>query len=98
MVPGNHDAYVATIRAAMSVARAAAIPGLVFTTGRRSERFSQAVFNTLPEEAFIQIGDFFEKSLRSAAAGGIKEVVLAVFFGKAVKMAQGIPHTPPKRS
>jgi cobalt-precorrin-5B (C1)-methyltransferase len=91
--PMSHAAYIATITSALSVARAAGQDTVVFTTGRRSERFSQAVFDTLPEEAFIQIGDFFEKSLRSAVAGGMKDIVLAVFFGKAVKMAQGIPHT-----
>jgi cobalt-precorrin-5B (C1)-methyltransferase len=69
------------------------VESVVLTTGRRSERFSQAVFDKLPEEAFIQIGDFFEKGVRSAAEGGIGHIILAVFFGKAVKMAQGIPHT-----
>ena len=91
--PMSHAAYIATITSALSVARAVGQDTVVFTTGRRSERFSQAVFATLPEEAFIQIGDFFEKSLRSAVDGGIKNLVVAVFFGKAVKMAQGIPHT-----
>ncbi len=91
--PMSHDAYIATITAALSVASAAGSDTVVLTTGRRSERFSQAVFDTFPEAAFIQIGDFFEKALRSAARYQLPNVILAVFFGKAVKMAQGIGHT-----
>jgi cobalt-precorrin-5B (C1)-methyltransferase len=49
--------------------------------------------NHLPEEGFVQIGDFFQKGLQLAAAAGFKGVTLAVFFGKAVKQARGIPHT-----
>lgn len=91
--PMSHDAYIATITSALSVAGAVGLDTVVLTTGRRSERFSEVIFDTLPEEAFIQIGDFFEKALRSAAGYQIQKVILAVFFGKAVKMAQGIPHT-----
>lgn len=96
--PMSHDAYVATIRSALSVARAAGIDAVVMTTGRRSERFAQALWPDLPETAFVQIGDFFETALASAASMGFREVRMAVFFGKAVKMAQGVPHTHAAKS
>ncbi|MGD9877171.1 cobalt-precorrin-5B (C(1))-methyltransferase CbiD [Desulfococcus sp.] len=96
--PMSHDAYIATIRASLSVAEAAGLDTVVMTTGRRSERFAQALWQDLPEEAFVQIGDFFETSLTAAAATGFREVRIAVFFGKAVKMAQGIPHTHAAKS
>ncbi len=32
-------------------------------------------------------------SLEAAAAQGFEKIALAVFFGKALKMAQGVPHT-----
>jgi len=91
--PMSHSAYIATITSALSVARASGLDTVVLTTGRRSERFSQTVFDNLPEEVFIQMGDFFEKALQSAAKERLSHIILAVFFGKAVKMAQGIPHT-----
>jgi cobalt-precorrin-5B (C1)-methyltransferase len=91
--PMSHDAFMATIESALSVARASGLTSVVLTTGRRSERFSQAYLADLPEEAFIQIGDFFKISLESAAKKGFTKITLAVFFGKALKMAQGIPHT-----
>jgi len=91
--PMSHDAFIATIQSALSVARACGLEHVILTTGRRSERFAQTYWSQLPEEAFIQIGDFFKMSLESASEKGFKHLTLAVFFGKATKMAQGIPHT-----
>ena len=96
--PMSHDAYVATIEKAMDVARAADASHLVLTTGRRSERFAQALWPHLPDVAFIQIGDFFQKAMSAAARRGFDSVTLAVFFGKAVKMAQNVPHTHAAKS
>jgi cobalt-precorrin-5B (C1)-methyltransferase len=91
--PLSHEAYVATIKAALSVARAAGLNRVVLTTGRRSERFAQECWPEYAEEGFVQIGDYFARALGMTAALGFHEVILAVFFGKAVKMAQAIPHT-----
>ena len=97
--PMSHDAYIATIKSGISVAQAMGSHTLVFTTGRRSERFAMALFPHLPEEAFIQTGDFFKASLDAAAASSaIDRVILTVFFGKAVKMAMGFPHTHAAKS
>jgi len=96
--PLSHEAFVATIRSALSVARASGLKEVVLTTGRRSERFAQARWTRLPEEGFIQIGDFFQKGLDLAARKGFDRITLAVFFGKALKMAQGVPHTHAARS
>jgi cobalt-precorrin-5B (C1)-methyltransferase len=91
--PMSHDAFIATIRSALSVARASGAKKVVLTTGRRSERFAQHLWPKLAEEAFVQIGDFFKMSLEVASRQGFEKVTLAVFFGKALKMAQGVPHT-----
>jgi cobalt-precorrin-5B (C1)-methyltransferase len=96
--PMSHEAYMATIEKAMDVARAAGLRQLVLTTGRRSERFAQQRWPQMDEVAFIQIGDFFQVSLAAAAERGISSVTLAIFFGKAVKMAQNIPHTHAAKS
>ncbi len=91
--PMSHAAYTATIRSALSVAAASGRRTAVLTTGRRSERLAQAALPDLAVECFVQIGDYFRFALETAAAMHLKTVVLAVFFGKALKMAQGIPHT-----
>lgn len=96
--PMSHEAFTATIEAGLSVARGCGLEHVVLSTGRRSERFAQRLWPQWPEEGFVQIGDFFEKSLGLAAQKRFGRVVLAVFFGKALKMAQGAPHTHAARS
>jgi cobalt-precorrin-5B (C1)-methyltransferase len=97
--PMSHDAYIATICSGISVAQAMDAKRLVFTTGRRSERFAMGLFPDDSEETFIQTGDFFKASLDAAgAATGIDQVIITVFFGKAVKMAMGFPHTHAAKS
>ncbi len=96
--PMSHDAFIATIESALSVARASGLQQVILTTGRRSERFAQDCWHQMAPEAFIQIGDFFKLSLESAAKRGFSHIILAVFFGKALKMAQGVPHTHAAKS
>jgi cobalt-precorrin-5B (C1)-methyltransferase len=96
--PMSHDAFAATIRSALSVARATGLNEVVLTTGRRSERYAQNHWPRISAEAFIQIGDFFKMSLASAAQKGFDQITLAVFFGKALKMAQGVAHTHAAKS
>jgi len=96
--PMSHEAYIATIDAALSVARESGIERVVLTTGRRSERFAQAAWPEIPGEAFIQIGDFFQKSMAASVHQRLGAVMICVFFGKAVKMAQGVPHTHAAKS
>ena len=96
--PLSHDAYIASVRSALSVAAASGLDTVVLTTGRRSERLAQARWPDWPEEAFIQMGDFFKDALTAAVANGLKAVILAVFFGKAVKMASGAAQTHASRS
>jgi cobalt-precorrin-5B (C1)-methyltransferase len=96
--PMSHDAFIATIESALSVASACGQDRVVLTTGRRSERFAQEFYGRMAPEAFIQIGDFFKLSLVSAVKRGFRQITLAVFFGKAIKMAQGVPHTHAAKS
>ena len=99
VTPMSHDAYVATIKSSVNVAAANQIDTLVFTTGRRSERFAMARFGGFKEEAFIQTGDFFKASLDMARGQGqIKKIIYTIFFGKAVKMALGFEHTHAAKS
>jgi cobalt-precorrin-5B (C1)-methyltransferase len=94
--PYSHDSWKATIEEGLSVARAQGLDRVVFTTGRRSERFYQERHPDTPETALIQAADFFAFSIRAAARHGFSEVVWAVFFGKLVKQAQGLEYTHAK--
>jgi cobalamin biosynthesis protein CbiD len=67
----------------------------------RTRAYMANAINTWPklaEEAFVQIGDFFKMSLEAASRQGFEKATLAVFFGKALKMAQGVPHTHAARA
>ncbi len=93
VTPMSHEAYIATIESGLSVARACGSDIAVLTTGRRSERHARKLIPGLPETAFVQMGDFFGRSMEIAGEKAFANVVLAVFFGKAVKMACGHRHT-----
>ncbi|MDD9302583.1 MAG: cobalt-precorrin-5B (C(1))-methyltransferase [Desulfobacter sp.] len=107
--PLSHDAYIATIRSGISVARANGASCLVFTTGRRSERYAMDIFSQYPPQAFIQTGDFFKAGIDMVGAenesramapgpGSIEKIIYTIFFGKAVKMALGFEHTHAAKS
>ncbi len=98
VTPLSHEAYIATIRSSVSVAKAKGTDTLVFTTGRRSERFAMSIFSGFKEEAFIQTGDFFKAAIDEAVIQDIKQIIYTVFFGKAVKMALGVEHTHAAKS
>jgi cobalt-precorrin-5B (C1)-methyltransferase len=66
---------------------------VVFSTGGKSENFARETLEGWPIEAFVQIADFFAFSVRAALKMGFKGIVHSVFFGKAVKMAQGHAYT-----
>ncbi len=92
--PMSHDAYIATIKASAKIASVGGAKTLVFTTGRRSERFAMKLFPEFVEESFIQTGDYFKASIDEAVKTNlIDSLIITVFFGKAVKMAMGFEHT-----
>ena len=95
--PLSHESYKATIKSALSVAKAAGLTHVVLTTGRKSEKYAQSLWPDMAEEGFIQIADFFKYSLCEASRKGFKKIILAVFLGKAIKMAQGFPYTHAKK-
>lgn len=93
VTPFSHEAYQETIQAALSVAASSGCRGLLLSTGGKSERLARQVLPDWPPEAFVQIADFFAFALEEGHRRRFEEVVLSVFFGKALKMAQGHPYT-----
>ena len=55
----------------------------------RSERFVKALYPTLPQQAFVEYGNYIGETLKIADELGFKNVTLGVMLGKAVKLAQG---------
>ncbi len=93
VTPFSHEAFRETITTAMKFAKNNKCNTVVLSTGGKSERFAKNILSTLPDEAFIQIADFFKFSVTEAQKFGFREVIHALFFGKTLKMALGYPYT-----
>ena len=79
------------------MARALGLTGAVLTTGGKSEEYLQQHLPGLPEEAFVQMGDYVRFAVRAAVNLGFTRLTVGAFFGKAVKIAQGFGHTHASR-
>jgi len=95
--PFSHQAYRATIASSLRVAQAAGLTHIGFSTGGKSEEHLKALLPKLPEEAFVQMGDYVRFALKVAAHMKFSEITAAAFFGKALKIAQGFGHTHASR-
>jgi cobalt-precorrin-5B (C1)-methyltransferase len=93
VLPYSTASFAAAIRQGLDVAIAAGAESVVLTTGGRSEDFAKAVFPSLPDHCFVQMGDFAGYSVRQSANKGLKRVVIAGFVGKLTKMAMGVKQT-----
>ncbi len=91
--PFSNEAYEQTIQAALSVAASNPCGTVVLSTGGKSERFARDLLTELPPEAFVQIADFFSFAVKEARRFGFSRIIHSLFFGKAIKMAQGHPYT-----
>ncbi|WP_151735332.1 cobalt-precorrin-5B (C(1))-methyltransferase [Paenibacillus tengchongensis] len=89
VTPFSTEAYKASVVQAISVAAASGGRRIVLTTGGSSEKAAQAMFGELPEEAFVQMGEYVGFSLRHAKAHGIRKVTLVGMAGKFSKVAKG---------
>lgn len=90
VVPFSTAAYQASVVQAIKVARANGCEHLVLTTGGSSEKYAMKIYSELPEEAFIQMGDFVGFSLRHCRRQGARQVSLVGMMGKFSKVAQGV--------
>ncbi|MFC0270562.1 cobalt-precorrin-5B (C(1))-methyltransferase [Metabacillus herbersteinensis] len=90
VVPFSSAAYKASIVQAISVARASKCDHIVITTGGRSEKYGIKQYPDLPEEAFIEMGDFVGFTLKQCKRQGVKKVSMVGMMGKFSKVAQGV--------
>ncbi|MDI3256355.1 MAG: cobalt-precorrin-5B (C(1))-methyltransferase, partial [Kyrpidia sp.] len=96
--PFSTAAWMASVAQAVNVATAAGCRHLVLTTGGRSEKVAMRELSHLPEEAFIEMGDFLGYSLKQCARRGVERVTLCGMIGKFSKAAAGHMHLHSKGS
>jgi cobalt-precorrin-5B (C1)-methyltransferase len=92
VIPYSVNAYKASISQSLDISVACGCEKAVLTTGRRSEKYAQAMFS-LPEECFIQAGDFIGHSLEECARKRIKEIIIWGMTGKISKLGTGFFYT-----
>lgn len=90
VVPFSTAAYRASVAQAIQVAKANGCQHLVLTTGGSSEKHAMKMYPNLPEEAFIQMGDFVGFALKHVKKAGVEKVTLVGMMGKFSKVAQGV--------
>ena len=87
--PFSEEAFIDSIRKCMTVAQASGTSRVVINSGGKSERFVKALYPDLPQQAFVEYGNYIGETLKIAHELDIKEVTLGVMLGKAVKLAAG---------
>jgi len=87
--PYSTAAFKASIIQGIDVARERGHRTLVVTTGGKSEAYAMKLHSEIPEEAFIQMGDFVGATLRHCARRSVERVLVVGMIGKLSKMANG---------
>jgi cobalt-precorrin-5B (C1)-methyltransferase len=91
--PFSHEAWKATISQGLEVALASGCRTICLSTGRRSETLLKRKYPELAPQAFIQVADFAAFSLRTVGAMPFRNIVWGCFFGKLLKLSQGMEYT-----
>ena len=87
--PFSEASFIDSIRKCMTVAKASGTDRVVINSGGKSERFVKALYPDLPQQAFVEYGNFIGETLKIAHELDIRNVTLGVMLGKAVKLAAG---------
>ncbi|PID92208.1 MAG: cobalt-precorrin-5B (C(1))-methyltransferase [Bacteroidetes bacterium] len=98
VLPYSHEAFIASIRQQINVARQMGCDELLFSSGKRGELAVASRFPGLVEQARIHYGNLIGETLKMTAKAGIRRVALSLMFGKAVKLAEGHLDTHSKKS
>ncbi len=95
--PFSSDAFIASIRKEMQVAKAVNSSRIVLNSGAKSEKYIKAQYPDLQTQAFIHYGNFIGESIKVAHELGIQNLSLGLMIGKAVKLAEGHLDTHSKK-
>lgn len=88
VVPYSHAAFKVSILKAIRVARVNGCAHLVLTPGGKSESFAQRLF-PLPEESFIEVGDFVAQAMAYCKRYQPSRVTFGALPAKFSKVAAG---------
>lgn len=95
--PFSSDAFIASIKREMQVAKALSCRHIVINSGAKSERFIKSRYSDLSPQAFIHYGNFIGETIKIANELDVKRLSLGIMLGKAVKLAEGFLDTHSKK-
>lgn len=87
--PFSAEAFVATIRKEMQVAKALDCRHVVINSGAKSEKVLRQHFPDLLPQAFVHYGNYIGETLKIAEEEEIEQITMGIMIGKAVKFAEG---------
>jgi cobalt-precorrin-5B (C1)-methyltransferase len=96
--PFSTDAFIASIRREMQVAKALGCGHIVINAGAKSERFIRKTYTTLRDQAFIHYGNVIGETIKMASELGFAQLTMGIMIGKAVKLAEGYLDTHSKKA
>jgi len=88
VIPYSCSAWIHSIHSGIDVARAMGLGHIVGATGDLSEKAARRYFS-LPDEAYIDMGDFVGGLLKHVRKNPVERVSIAGGFGKISKLANG---------
>lgn len=95
--PFSSEAFIASIRKELQVAKALGSTHAVINSGAKSQRVIQSLFPQLQEHSFVHYGNFIGETLQICSELGFKQVSMGIMIGKAVKLAEGFLDTHSKK-
>lgn len=95
--PFSSEAFIASIRREMQVAKALGCRNVVVNSGAKSERFVKQQYPNLSPQAFIHYGNFIGETIIGASELGFERLTMGIMIGKAVKLAEGSLDTHSKK-
>lgn len=96
--PYSTTAYKVSIVNSIDVAVAEGLTEVVITTGGKSEEYAQRIWSSLPETAFVQMGDWVGFTLAYCRKKKLAKVDIAGMIGKLSKIADGEFYTHARQS
>jgi cobalt-precorrin-5B (C1)-methyltransferase len=96
--PYSTAAYKVSIVNGIDVALADGLTEVVLTTGGKSEEYAQRIWSSLPETAFVQMGDWVGFTLTYCRKRKLAKVDIAGMIGKLSKVAEGEFYTHARQS
>ena len=89
VTPYSKASYIGSIEQGIGIALKAGCRELSLNAGGRSEKMLQEELGHLPDQAFIQYGNWIGETLERIQGTEIQKVWLGLMLGKAVKLAEG---------